>query len=232
MHFFRIYAPVRLEKTESLKYCMELINGYESNFNTIKEYNNLKDETELAAQLGDIPYTIVPESVWRLSMGHSNVRVYSPDGKYFVSGGEYSPEEGIYYPQPLNGSSKGMVCCPTGLVFDSQTEKMGALRKMANATIDAVIEVPGRAFFFLVVQEEKRLQKKALHIQYQAGQTLFKLMGYNRCRLFTISLEDEPKIIPEIDTALSWQGLFNAFSQARNQYAFTDHVLTFFQQAL
>lgn len=110
-----------------------------------------------------------------------------------------------------------------------QEEKLIFLRKMANATIDAVIEVPGRAFFFLVVQERNRLQKGALLIQYESGQMLYKLMGYNRCRLFTITKKSESKIIPQIDTALSWQHLHNAFSRSRHRYAFADQVMQFFQ---
>jgi len=107
-------------------------------------------------------------------------------------------------------------------------EKLVFLRKMCSATIDAAIEVPGRAFFFLAAQERKRLQKAMLLVQYESGQLLYKLLGYNRCRLFTITESSESKIIPQIDTALSWQGLYNAFYQARDGYAFADHVLRLF----
>jgi hypothetical protein len=110
-----------------------------------------------------------------------------------------------------------------------QEEKLIFLRKMANATIDAVIEVPGRAFFFLVVQERNRLQKGTLLIQYESGQMLYKLMGYNRCRLFTITKKSESKIIPQIDTALSWQHLHNAFSRSRHRYPFADQVMQFLE---
>jgi hypothetical protein len=111
----------------------------------------------------------------------------------------------------------------------SYEEKLIFLRKMVNATIDAVIEVPGRAFFFLVVEERQRLQKQTLFIQYESGQMLYKLMGYNRCRLFTITNENESKIIPEIDTALSWHDLHNAFSEVHRRYGFADHLLQFFK---
>ena len=110
-----------------------------------------------------------------------------------------------------------------------QEEKLVLLRKMANAIIDAVIEVPGRAFFYLVVQERTRLQKEPLLIQYKSGQILYKLMGYNRCRLFTITEKNESKIIPEIDTALSWKDLHDAFSQARRGYPFANQVMQFFK---
>lgn len=110
-----------------------------------------------------------------------------------------------------------------------QEEKLVLLRKMAKAVIDAVIEVPGRAFFYLVVQERNRLQKEQLLIQYESGQMLYKLMGYNRCRLFTITEKNESKIIPEIDTALSWQDLHDAFSLARRGYPFANQVMQFFK---
>lgn len=110
----------------------------------------------------------------------------------------------------------------------SQMEKLIALRKMSHATIDAVIEVPGRAFFFLVVQSAKKLEKKALLVQYESGQVLYKLMRYNRCRLFTITEKDEPKIIAQVDTALCWQGLQRAFFEVRDRYAFADRVLDLF----
>ena len=109
-----------------------------------------------------------------------------------------------------------------------QEQKLVFLRKMANATIDAVIEVPGRAFFFLVVEERQRLQKQVLFVQYESGQLLYKLTGYNRCRLFTITKDSASKMIPQIDTALSWQHLYQAFSEARRRYAFADQVLQFF----
>jgi hypothetical protein len=112
---------------------------------------------------------------------------------------------------------------------NSQAEKLVFLRKMANATIDVAIEVPGRAFFFLVVQETKTLQKARLVVQYESGQMLYNLMGYNRCRLFTITGASQSKIIPQIDTALSWHGLYETFLQARHGYAFADRVLSFFE---
>ncbi len=108
-------------------------------------------------------------------------------------------------------------------------ERLAFLRSMSNVTIDAVIEVPGRAFFFLVVQGTKKLQKDTLLVQFESGQMLYKLMGYNRCRLFTVTTQDEPKIISQIDTALSWRGLRSAFSQVRDRYAFADQVLDLFQ---
>ena len=104
-------------------------------------------------------------------------------------------------------------------------EKLVRLRTMSNATIDAVINVPGRAFFFLVVQEARRLKKSTLLVQYDSGQLLYKLMGYNRCRLFTITKEEGAKIIPEIDTALTWQQVHDAFLRARDRYAFFDLIL-------
>lgn len=107
-------------------------------------------------------------------------------------------------------------------------ENLARLRSMSKAMIDAVIEVPGRAFFFLVTEETERPKKPTLLVQYESGQLLYQLMGYNRCRLFTIRHRDEPKIIPQIDTALTWQGLYNVFHQARQRYAFTDLVLDLF----
>jgi len=107
-------------------------------------------------------------------------------------------------------------------------ESLARLCTMSNAMIDAVIEVPGRAFFFLVTEETKRPKKPALLVQYESGQLLYQLMGYNRCRLFTIRHGNEPKIIPQIDTALTWQGLYNVFYEARDRYAFTDLVLDLF----
>lgn len=107
-------------------------------------------------------------------------------------------------------------------------EGLARLCTMSKAMIDAVIEVPGRAFFFLVTEETKRPKKPALLVQYESGQLLYQLMGYNRCRLFTIRHGNEPKIIPQIDTALTWQGLYNVFYEARERYAFTDLVLDLF----
>jgi len=107
-------------------------------------------------------------------------------------------------------------------------ENLAKLRSMSKAMIDAVIEVPGRAFFFLVTEETERPKKPTLLVQYESGQLLYQLMGYNRCRLFTIRHRDEPKIIPQIDTALTWQGLYNVFHEARRRYAFTDLVLDLF----
>lgn len=107
-------------------------------------------------------------------------------------------------------------------------ESLARLCTMSKAMIDAVIEVPGRAFFFLVTEETKRPKKPALLVQYESGQLLYQLMGYNRCRLFTIRHRNEPKIIPQIDTALTWQGLYNVFCEARKRYPFTDLVLDLF----
>lgn len=110
-----------------------------------------------------------------------------------------------------------------------QVEKLGFLRQMSNASIDAVIEVPGRAFFFLVAQERQKPKKAMLLVQYESGQLLYKLLGYNRCRLFTITEKSEAKIIPQIDTALSWQGLYDAFYQSRHEYALADTILGLFE---
>jgi hypothetical protein len=87
------------------------------------------NETELATRLGNIPYTIVPESVWRPSMSHSNMRVYSPDGKYFVSGGEYSEEEDTYHPQRKWAGDYGGngMTHPSSIIFDAQTEEVSAM---------------------------------------------------------------------------------------------------------
>lgn len=108
-------------------------------------------------------------------------------------------------------------------------EKLTRLRSMSNATIDAVIEVPGRAFFFLVAQGRRKLKQSTLLVQYDSGQLLYKLMAYNRCRLFTITEEGKPKIIPQIDTALTWEGLHSSFFQMRHQYAFAGLVLSLFE---
>ena len=107
-------------------------------------------------------------------------------------------------------------------------EGLARLCAMSKAMIDGVIEVPGRAFFFLVTEETKRPKKPALLVQYESGQLLYQLMGYNRCRLFTIRHKNEPKIIPQVDTALTWQGLYKVFYEARGRYAFTDVVLDLF----
>lgn len=107
-------------------------------------------------------------------------------------------------------------------------ETLARLCSMSKAMIDAVIEVPGRAFFFLVTEEIRKLKKTTLLVQYESGQLLYQLMGYNRCRLFTIRHRNEPKIIRQIDTALTWQGLYNVFYEARERYVFTDLVLDLF----
>jgi hypothetical protein len=108
-------------------------------------------------------------------------------------------------------------------------EKLVWLRQMSNAVVDAAIEVPGRAFFFLVAQEKKKLRKDTLMMQYQCGQVLYQLKGYNRCRLFTITDQPDTKIIPQIDTALSWQGLHHAFLRPGSSYAQSNNGLTWFE---
>jgi len=107
-------------------------------------------------------------------------------------------------------------------------ERLTRLCTMSKAVIDAVIEVPGRALFFLVTEDTTRPSKSALLVQYETGQLLYQLMGYNRCRLFTIRHRNQPKIIPEIDAALTWQGLYQIFEGVRHRYAFTDLVLDLF----
>ncbi len=110
-----------------------------------------------------------------------------------------------------------------------QLEKLLLLRRMSGVVIDAVIEVPDRAFFFLVVQGSKRLRKDDLLVRYQSGQLLYQLRGYNRCRLFTITREDSPKIIPQIDTALTWKGLHEAIVRTEGRYPFAHIVSDLFQ---
>ncbi len=109
-----------------------------------------------------------------------------------------------------------------------QLDALARLRQMCGVTVDAVIEVPGRAFFFLVAVEAKKPPKKALVLQYDCGQLLYKIKRYNRCRLFTISHADGPKIIPQIDTALTWKGIYDAFLETRASYPFADLVLSVF----
>jgi len=104
-------------------------------------------------------------------------------------------------------------------------EGLSWLRSMSKVTIDAVIEVPARAFFFLVTGRIRKTQKKGLLLKHKTGQLLYNLMGYNRCRLFTISHKGGPKIIPQIDTALTWQELYDAFSKGRDRYRFAGSVL-------
>ena len=101
---------------------------------------------------------------------------------------------------------------------------MAKLRDMSNAVVDAVLEVPSRALFFLVIWEKGRPKKTTLLMQYESGQLLYKIMGYNRCRLFTISHRDAPKIIPQIDRALTWQGLYDTFSKVAPRYAFAGNI--------
>lgn len=82
---------------------------------------------DLAKNLAGIPHTIVPESEWDPLRDRSNTRLYSPDGKYFVSGGEYSPEEDTYHPQRPD-QWKSMKH-PSSIIFDAQTEKMVAMAR-------------------------------------------------------------------------------------------------------
>lgn len=108
-------------------------------------------------------------------------------------------------------------------------ERLAFLRAMCETIIDAVIEVPGRAFFFIVTEERKRLSPKKLLVQYESGQLLYQLAGYNRCRLFTITQNSGSKIIPQVDTALSWQGLYEVFDQVRHGYPFAHIILKYFE---
>ncbi len=103
--------------------------------------------------------------------------------------------------------------------------KLAGLRSMSKAAIDVLIEVPGRAYFFLVSWEKRKPGKHTLLLQYESGQLLYRLSGYNRCRLFTISHRDESKIIRQIDRALTWQALSDAFAKVSDRYAFTDKIL-------
>ena len=113
-----------------------------------------------------------------------------------------------------------------------EQETLARLRDMSKVTIDVVIEVPGRALFFLAIVDTKGPSRKGLALQYDAGQLLYKLMDYNRCRLFTLSHADGPKIIPQIDTALTWQGLCDAFARRKDQYPFARPILDLFDHAL
>jgi len=83
-----------------------------------------RDEAALAIQLGDIPYTIVPERDWKPYRDAGYSRLYSPDGKYFVSGGEYSSADDTYYPQKVD---YGKMSQPPIIMFDAKTEKMVAM---------------------------------------------------------------------------------------------------------
>jgi hypothetical protein len=112
-----------------------------------------------------------------------------------------------------------------------QKGRLVGLKQMCRATVDAVIEVPGRAFFFIVAQHKTRLKKDTLRLQYKAGQLLYQIMRYNRCRLFTITGDAAPRRIPEIDTALTWRGLYDAFCQTRNGYPFSGSILELFEPA-
>ena len=106
-------------------------------------------------------------------------------------------------------------------------KQLGYFRALCNTAVDGVIEVPQRAFFFIVVQGKRKLIKNTLRMQYESGQMLYQLMGYNRCRLFTITEEEGPKRIDQIDTALTWSDLAHAFDAARERYSFTEIVLSF-----
>jgi hypothetical protein len=109
-----------------------------------------------------------------------------------------------------------------------EQEILAGLRHMCKVTIDAVIEVPARAFFFLVTLDSRKAPRTELVLQYDSGQLLYKLLGYNRCRLFTISNTEGPKVIQQIDTALTWQGLYDAFLQRRGEYPFARPILDLF----
>jgi hypothetical protein len=135
-------------------------------------------------------------------------------------------------------SSKGKIITPSkwrgpsinGVVKNKkQADKLNRLRAMSNVAIDTAIEVPGRAFFFIVAEGRTKLKKSTLLLQYESGQLLYQLMGYNRCRLFTVTREAGPKRIPQIDTALTWSGLYAAFEAAKDRYPFATYILDLFE---
>jgi hypothetical protein len=89
---------------------------------------------ELDQRLARLPHRIIPEKMWRPYRDESGARLYSPDGRYFVSGGIYSLEEKLFYPQP-DGLSPTMQH-PNSIIFDAQTEKMVAVaRKYGWGTV-------------------------------------------------------------------------------------------------
>jgi hypothetical protein len=115
-----------------------------------------------------------------------------------------------------------------------QKDRLVGLRQMCRVTVDAVIDVTGRAFFFIVAQnraDKAGLRRDSLALQYRAGQLLYQIMGYNRCRLFTITPDEAPKRIPEIDTALTWRGFYRVFSETRDRYPFAGSVLELLEPA-
>lgn len=131
----------------------------------------------------------------------------------------------------VHPSQWGSTAIETAAQTAEQKGRLVGLRQMCRATIDAVIDVPGRAFFFIVAQNKAGLRKNSLGLQYRAGQLLYQIMGYNRCRLFTITADGAPKRIPEIDTALTWRGLYNAFCETRDRYPFAGSVLELLEPA-
>jgi hypothetical protein len=108
---------------------------------------------------------------------------------------------------------------------EKQAAKFRRLRTLSNVMVDAVIEVPERAFFFIVVEERTRLKKNVLLAQYESGQVLYQLLGYNRCRLFTLTRKEEPKRIQQIDTALTWTQLYHVFDENKARYAPASRIL-------
>lgn len=87
---------------------------------------------ELNRRLARLPHRIIPEKLWQPYRDESSARLYSPDGRYFVSGGDYSPEEKLFYPQPAGLSMQH----PNSIIFDAQTEEMVAVaRKYGWGTV-------------------------------------------------------------------------------------------------
>jgi hypothetical protein len=79
---------------------------------------------ELDQHLAGLPHRIIPAELWRPYRDESTTRLYSPDGRYFISGGDYSAEEKIFYPQPA-GAWRAMQH-PNSLIFETKTGKMVA----------------------------------------------------------------------------------------------------------
>lgn len=89
---------------------------------------------ELGQNLAGLPYRIIPAELWRPYRDESNARLYSPDGRYFISGGDYSAEEKIFYPQPAGDWS--VMQHPNSLIFEAKTGKMVAVaRKYGWGTV-------------------------------------------------------------------------------------------------
>ncbi len=87
---------------------------------------------------------------------------------------------------------------------------LARLKGLSNARCAVLIDVPGRALFLLAVSGARPIPAARLAALHAAATLVKELAGYNRVRLFTLSVRPSPAppaAAPLIDAALSWEAV-------------------------